>query len=370
MNSQYDEHILRLGLPKGSLNNPERGDTSSILKDAHYRVVGYQSGKEDMTRISIDDPEIKAFITTSQSAPLEVRTGIIDAAISGSDHYENSMCSSYTRRGIKDRVIVDIGDLEYGKTKIVPLISDDDPSSNLDEFLERTLTDKEKVMIFTEYVNLTSKMLMNNNFYNSRYGTEKPFCFTLNGRSGGSNMHVLIIETYGATESFVGPMGKGGDLAIDNYQTGTSAKKSRLKKIEITDGKDYIMESSVHLYLGIPKNIGSLGEEIIDCFRFKQEKCIDIYQNLYGVIQARRLLDVRFNVPSDNMKPLVEYLRDINIARDNPSVIPGEPTYQIDIVMLKQDYNNVKRTLIKDFGARAFIVSSIQQYVGPKKQKR
>ncbi len=36
-----------LGLPKGSLNNVNRGNTHKLLVDAGYEVKGYEPGNED-----------------------------------------------------------------------------------------------------------------------------------------------------------------------------------------------------------------------------------------------------------------------------------------------------------------------------------
>lgn len=48
---------IRLGLPKGSLNSPERGSTYEILTRAGYEVFGYEPGRESPRYLSIaNDP--------------------------------------------------------------------------------------------------------------------------------------------------------------------------------------------------------------------------------------------------------------------------------------------------------------------------
>nr|WP_243687877.1 hypothetical protein [Methanobacterium formicicum] len=74
-----------LGLPKGSLNNVNRGNTYQLFVDAGYEVRGYEPGKEENEITILNDPEIKGFLTRPQSAPVELNRQILDLAIIGED---------------------------------------------------------------------------------------------------------------------------------------------------------------------------------------------------------------------------------------------------------------------------------------------
>ncbi len=64
------EKKLRLGLPKGSLNTPGRGETWRLFEEAGYDIKGYQPGKESDRSLRIaNDPEIECFLARPQSAP-------------------------------------------------------------------------------------------------------------------------------------------------------------------------------------------------------------------------------------------------------------------------------------------------------------
>ena len=50
-------NTIRLGLPKGSLNNKYRGNTYQLLIDAGYEVRGYEPGSESDKNLEIlNDP--------------------------------------------------------------------------------------------------------------------------------------------------------------------------------------------------------------------------------------------------------------------------------------------------------------------------
>ncbi|MGL6298085.1 MAG: ATP phosphoribosyltransferase, partial [Methanobacteriaceae archaeon] len=72
-----------LGLPKGSLNNVNRGNTYKLFTDAGYDVKGYEPGKESYEITIANDSEIKAYLTRPQSTPVELNRGMVDIAIVG-----------------------------------------------------------------------------------------------------------------------------------------------------------------------------------------------------------------------------------------------------------------------------------------------
>ena len=69
---------------KGSLNNVNC-NTHKLLVDAGYEVKGYEPGNEDYEINVLNDPEIKAYLTRPQSAPVELNRKMVDVAIIGED---------------------------------------------------------------------------------------------------------------------------------------------------------------------------------------------------------------------------------------------------------------------------------------------
>ena len=69
--------ILRLGLPKGSLQEP----TFDILKKAGYRIR-----VSDRSYVpSIDDADIECLLIRAQEMGHYVQDGVLDAGITGQD---------------------------------------------------------------------------------------------------------------------------------------------------------------------------------------------------------------------------------------------------------------------------------------------
>ena len=77
---------IRLALPKGSLNNPDRGFTQKYFINAGYDIRGYSPSQESNKRVRIaNDPEIKVLISRPEDVPLELSNGVVDIAITGED---------------------------------------------------------------------------------------------------------------------------------------------------------------------------------------------------------------------------------------------------------------------------------------------
>ena len=77
---------IRFGLPKGSLNRSDRGNTGEIFANAGYELRGYEQGKEsDKDLVVVNDPEIVASLCKPKSAPVELSKELLDIAIIGED---------------------------------------------------------------------------------------------------------------------------------------------------------------------------------------------------------------------------------------------------------------------------------------------
>ena len=144
-----------LGLPKGSLNNVNRGNTHQLFVDAGYEVKGYEPGDESNEITILNDPEIKAFLTRPQGAAVELNRGMLDIAIIGEDWVREESVNS------DGDPIRKIGDLNYGQTRLVVAVPNEASYQSLTEFF-RANKDREKpILCFTEYPNLTRQHFMN-----------------------------------------------------------------------------------------------------------------------------------------------------------------------------------------------------------------
>lgn len=322
-----------LGLPKGSLNNVNRGNTYKLFKDAGYEVRGYEPGNESYGIDIINDEEIKAFLTRPQSTPVELNRGMLDIAIVGEDWVEEESVSH-------GGSIAKIGDLNYGQTRLIVAVPADSPYFSLSEFLRVNKDRDTPILCFTEYPNLTRKHIMDNDEYKKIFGDAVPLV-QVRGLVDGDNDMVQIINSDGATEVYIA---KGADLIVDNTQTGSSLKKAGLVELET------IMHSSAGLYAGV------------SCTDEKMEKAKMIFGQLYGATTARKYFDVKFNVNNNIALVVSEFLVNNGYCSDEPTINAGSKFSQINVLIEKNKFPEMING-IKDHGASSIVRNDVKQYI-------
>ncbi len=325
---------IKLGLPKGSLNTKDRGNTYQLLTDSGYEIRGYEPGNESDGKLKIlNDPEIGVYLVRPQSAPVELNKGFLDIAIVGDDWVtEESIANS-------ENNIFKIGDLEYGKTRIVAAVPDDVAYGSFGDFFKKKR--KTPILCFTEYINITKDFIMRSKSYVSNYGKESPLV-QIRGIIEGKNKMVQIISSDGVTEGYIA---KGADIIVDNSQSGKTLEEYGLKEIE------EIMKSSAGLY-GAPS-----------CDKWKKKKAEDIFQQLYGAVTARKYFDVKFNVENVNVEVVRNYLISEKLCSDEPTIIKGEKYSQVNILILKDRFPLVLSNLKKEYNISAIVRNEIKQFV-------
>lgn len=323
-----------LGLPKGSLNNVNRGNTHKLLVDAGYEVKGYEPGQETYEINVVNDPEIKAYLTRPQSAPVELNRKMVDIAIIGEDWVKEESVA-----GNQDS-IKKIGDLDYGQTRLVVALPERSDYQSLTEFFRANKDRKSPILCFTEYPNLTRQHIMANEGYQEIFQDSMPLV-QIRGLVDGDNEQVQVINSDGATEVYIA---KGADLIVDNTQTGSSLKKAGLKILET------IMESSAGLYAGP------------SCTGPKRDKAQMIYDQLFGAVKARKYFDIKFNISNENVANVKRFLMEGEYCSDEPTISQGNQFSQVNVLIPKNKFPEMLSG-IKDYGASAVIRGNVKQYV-------
>lgn len=323
-----------LGLPKGSLNNVNRGNTYQLFVDAGYEVRGYEPGKETYEIDILNDPQIKAFLTRPQSAPVELNRGMVDISIIGEDWVKEESIA------VQEESITKIGDLDYGQTRLIVAMPHEAPYESLTEFFRVNQEREKPILCFTEYPNLTRQFIMDNEGYQEIFGDSIPLV-QVRGLINGDNEQVQIINSDGATEVYIA---KGADLIVDNTQTGSSLKKAGLKILET------IMHSSAGLYAGP------------SCTGIKAEKAQMIFEQLFGAIKARKYFDVKFNIANHRVEDVKEFLLSHEYCSDEPTVVKGSSFSQINVLIPKNKFPEMLNG-VKGFGASAIVRENVKQYV-------
>ena len=240
---------INLGLPKGSLNDLRRGNTKRILVAGGYNIAGYEPGNESDNDLAIlNDPQIAPFLIRPQSAPVELRLGLLDIAIIGEDWVQEDAAS------VGGRDIRRIGNLGYGAVRLVLAIPVNAPYKSLSDFFDAQKGRKTPLFCFTEYVQLTRKKFMENEGYQKIFGNKKPVV-QVRGLTEGENGLVQIINSDGITEGYIR---KGADIISDIAVSGNTLRAYGLRELET------IMESRAGLYAGP------------SCTGWKERKAIEI----------------------------------------------------------------------------------------------
>jgi len=175
--------ILRLGIPKGSLQEP----TIRAMRKAGYRITL----SERSYAPHIDDPNITVLLIRAQEIPRYVGQGVLDAGITGRDWI--------LEQGAR---IKEVCELRYAKAGMAPVrwvvaVPYSSPVKKLRELKGKTIA--------TELVNYTKKYLARR------------------------RVKARVEFSWGATEAKTPDL---ADAIVDLTETGSSLKANNLREIE------------------------------------------------------------------------------------------------------------------------------------------
>ena len=185
--------ILRLGLPKGSLQEA----TFQLFKRAGFNI----SVRSRSYFPSIDDPDIEVVLMRAQEIPRYVNEGVLDAGISGLDWILENEAD-----------VVEVADLAYSKQtnnpiRLVIAVANDSDINDVQDLQGKRIA--------TELVKVTQSYL-------ARYGVK-----------------ANVEYSYGATEVKVPKL---VDAIADLTETGSSLRANKLRVIAT------VLESTTRLH--------------------------------------------------------------------------------------------------------------------------
>jgi ATP phosphoribosyltransferase len=318
-----------LGLPKGSLNRKDRGDTNWILKTAGFDVIGYDSKKEDQNRIKIrNDKNTDLIIIRPQDAN-EYLSEKIDCAICGLDWIYETQTENF-----KPELI---GLLDYGQARLTFALPNKSNCNSIDDFISDQ--NGKPIKIYTELTRLTQDAILNSKAYQERFGNTKPKV-VLGSYIFGENEEVEIIRTFGGTEGFLERRIRNeNEIISDITQTGSSFRKYGLKPLTPD-----IFSSQVGVFINtnIPE--------------WKKEKANDFWRNMKGVLDAKKYVNIKFNVKKENCKVIEDYLQKKNLFGDEPSITYGENYNQYDVLIPKGEEPATSSYLLKNGGSSILVM--------------
>ena len=290
--------MLSLVLPKGSLEKA----TLDLFDAADLTVL--RASERDY-HASIDDPRIdRVRILRPQEIPTYVERGLFDLGITGRD--------LITEAGAE---VVSLGELQYSKVtsnpaRIVLAVPQDAPW--------QTVTDLPKgIRISTEYPELTRRFL------------------------DERGVKAVVIRSFGATEAKVPDI---VDAIVDLTETGSSLRKNGLRILDtlLTSYTELISSSAAYADAG------------------KRAAMKDIALLLGGVIQARRNVLLKLNVPAGKLAAVTTMLP----AMSSPTItaLASSDMNAVETVVPKRGVNTLIPAL-KAAGAQDILEIPISKIV-------
>ena len=242
------EKILKLGIPKGSLQNA----TINLFKKSGWKInVEGRSYFPD-----INDDTIECALCRAQEMSINVESGIIDVGLTGLDWVAEHESDIHV-----------VSDLIYSKVSarsarwVIAVAND----SSI-----QTLEDLEGKTISTELVKFTR-----------RFFKEK-------------NIDVNVKFSWGATEAKI--VSGLADAIVEITETESTIRAHNLKVIH------EIMQTNTQLIA----NKNAWADPV------KKEKIEQIAMLLQGALVAQKLVGIKMNVPENKIEPIVSLLPSLN----------------------------------------------------------
>ncbi|MCG8640462.1 MAG: ATP phosphoribosyltransferase [Desulfobacterales bacterium] len=242
------EKILKLGIPKGSLQNA----TINLFKNSGWKInVNGRSYFPD-----IDDDTIECALCRAQEMSINVQSGIIDAGLTGLDWVAEHESDVHV-----------VCDLVYSKVSARPArwiiaVASDSPIETLEDLEGKTIS--------TELVKFTKR------FFKER------------------NINVNVKFSWGATEAKI--VSGLADAIVEITETESTIRAHNLKVIH------EVMETNTQLIAN---------KEAWKDSR-KREKIEQIAMLLQAALVADKLVGIKMNVPKERIKEIVAKLPSLN----------------------------------------------------------
>ena len=304
---------LTIGMPAGSLANPNRGgNLINLLEDAGFKTKGYESGGPTTFK-TIN------FLYGWDGRPQEFgsQLGIneLDVAIAGDDWIKErilEMKLEYNTEITLEKVL----SLNRGGVKIVG-ISDQNDFESTGDFLKYLCKQKDIIVAVSEMPYLALNWLQESLKSVGLFEDYSDFSVQKYKTPSKINKGILIYETWGKTESKI--KNGGADIGMEITQTGSAIRNYGLKIL------DTVMQSETGIWINPSLKQDKEKSELLKMFLL----------NLYGSVSAENKVMILFNVPNVQVAAVEKYLSDNNLFADEPTKNIGkdftEFSIQVDI---------------------------------------
>ena len=314
--------MLKIGMPAGSLADPNRGgNLINLLSNSGFNVSGYaQGGPTKFTSVNY----LFGWDGRPQEFGSQLEINELDVAIAGDDWIRERVLEMKIEYGAGvnlERVLA----LNRGGVKLVGIV-DNDEFETVEDFLKNLCKQKPIITVVSEMPYLTLEWLRTKLDVVGLLDQYQLFSVQKYKTPPKIESGIVIYETWGKTEAKI--KNGGADIGLEITQSGSAIKNYGLKII------DTVMSSqtSIWIHPEVRKDANKL--ELLNMFLL----------NLYGSINAENKMMLMFNVPNNNVNEIDGYLREKNLFADEPTVSVGK---QFTVYNVQVDAGNKDEPLAK-----------------------
>ena len=316
------QKTLKIGMPAGSLADPNRGgNLVSLLTNSGFFVSGYAQGGP--TKFTSDN-YLFGWDGRPQEFGAQLEINEIDVAIAGNDWIKERVLEMKLEYG-KEVQLEHTLSLNRGGVKLVGIV-EDNPFDRIEDFLKNLCSRKKLITVVSEMPYMALDWLRTKLDEIGLLDQFQSFSVQKYKTPSKIDSGIVIYETWGKTEAKI--KNGGADIGLEITQSGSAIKNYGLKII------DTVMHS--HTSIWINPNVRKDAEklELLNMFLL----------NLYGSLNAENKMMVMFNVANKNIDVIEQYLREKNLFADEPTVSHGK---EFAVYNVQIDAENKEEPLAK-----------------------
>jgi len=314
--------MLKIGMPAGSLADPNRGgNLINLLTNSGFSVSGYaQGGPTKFTSVNF----LFGWDGRPQEFGSQLEINELDIAIAGDDWIRERVLEMKLEYG-KEVHLEHVLALNRGGVKLVGIV-DSDKFDTVEDFLKNLCSQKQLITVVSEMPYMALDWLRAK--LDAIGLLEKFQSFSVQKYKTPSKIAsgIVIYETWGKTEAKI--KNGGADIGLEITQSGSAIKNYGLKVI------DTIMESQTSIWINPDVRKDAEKQELLTMFLL----------NLYGSINAENKMMVMFNVSNKNVDVIDRYLREKNLFADEPTISVGK---EFTVYNVQIDAGNINEPLAK-----------------------
>ena len=314
--------ILKIGMPAGSLADPNRGgNLVNLLTNSGFNVSGYaQGGPTKFTTVNY----LFGWDGRPQEFGAQLEINEIDVAIAGDDWISERVLEMKLEYGTEvhlERVLA----LNRGSVRLVGIVDSND-FNTVEDFLKNLCSQQKLITVVSEMPYMALNWLRTKLDAIGLLDRFQSFSVQKYKTPSKIESGIVIYETWGKTEAKI--KNGGADIGLEITQSGSAIKNYGLKII------DTVMHSQTSIWMNPAVKNDAAKLELLNMFLL----------NLYGSINAENKMMLLFNVSNKNANAIERYLSEKNLFADEPTVSVGK---EFTVFNVQIDAGNVNEPLAK-----------------------